>query len=219
MKIAYLYYDFLNLYGESGNIKIIDHVLKYNKIKHEIIYLSLDDNLDFDSYDLVYIGSGTEENQKIALQHLLKYKKDIVKYIENDKVILVTGNSVDMFGKKIIADKEYRGLNVLDFIVRQEKRKMEEIYIDSKITKNKILGFINNNSCLDRLEYPLFENEGIKYHNFYGTYILGPILVRNPEFLQYFLNSFTNKKLKYDLKIEIKAYREFVKNFKEVSNE
>ena len=219
MKIAYLYYDFLNLYGESGNIKIIADVLKYNKIKYEIIYLSLDDDLDFASYDLVYIGSGTEENQKIALQHLLKYKKDIVKYIENDKFILVTGNSVDMFGKKIIADKEYRGLNVLDFIVRQEKRKMEEIYIDSKITKNKILGFINNNSYPDRLEYPLFENEGIKYHHFYGTYILGPILVRNPEFLQYFLNILTNKKLKYDLKIEIKAYREFVKNFKEVSNE
>jgi len=27
MKIAYLYYDFLNLYGESGNIKIISKVL------------------------------------------------------------------------------------------------------------------------------------------------------------------------------------------------
>ena len=55
MKIAYLYYDFLNLYGESGNIKIIDNVLKSNKIKHEILYLSLDDKLDFDSYELVYI--------------------------------------------------------------------------------------------------------------------------------------------------------------------
>ena len=34
MKIAYLYYNFLNLYGESGNIKIIADVLKYNKIKY-----------------------------------------------------------------------------------------------------------------------------------------------------------------------------------------
>ena len=65
MKIAYLYYDFLNLYGESGNIKIIENTLKYNKIKHEILYLSLDDKLNFDEYDLVYIGSGTEDNQKI----------------------------------------------------------------------------------------------------------------------------------------------------------
>ena len=46
------------------------------------------------------------------------------------------------------------------------------------------------------------------------TYILGPILVRNPEFLKYFLNNLTGKKLKYDLKIETKAYNEFVKNFK-----
>ena len=81
MKIAYLYYDFLNLYGESGNIKIIDNVLKSNKIKHEILYLSLDDELDFDSYDLVYIGSGTEENQKIALKHLMNYQEDIKKYM------------------------------------------------------------------------------------------------------------------------------------------
>ena len=61
----------------------------------------------------------------------------------------------------------------------------------------------------------MFENEGIKYHNFYATYILGPILVRNPEFTKYFLNRLTNKKLKYDLKLETKAYHEFVKNFKE----
>lgn len=215
MKIAYLYYDFLNLYGESGNIKIIENVLKYNKIKHEILYLSLNDKLNFDEYDLVYIASGTEDNQKIALNHLLKYKKDIKKYIENNKFIFVTGNSVDMFGSKIISDKEYDGLNILNYEVRQEKRKMEEVYLSSNILKNKIIGFINNNSYISKIDYPLFDQEGIKYKNLYATYVLGPILVRNPEFLKYFLNNLTGKKLKYDLKLEIKAYNEFVRNFKE----
>lgn len=215
MKIAYLYYDFLNLYGESGNIKIISNILKQNKIKHEILYLSLDDELDFNSYDLVYIASGTEDNQKIALNHLSKYKKDIKKYIDDNKFMLVTGNSVDLFGEKIIADTEYKGLQIFDYIVKQEKRKMEEVYIDGNIINKKILGFINNNSYISEVKYPLFENEGIKYNNFYATYILGPILVRNPEFLKYFLNKLTDKKLKYDLKIETKAYNEFVKNFKE----
>lgn len=215
MKIAYLYYDFLNLYGESGNIKIIENVLKYNKIKHEVLYLSLNDELEFDEYDLVYIASGTESNQKIALQHLLKYKKDIKKYIENNKFILVTGNSVDMFGKKILDEKEYEGLNILDYEVRQEKRKMEEVYLSSSFLKNNIIGFINNNSYVSDIKYPLFEHEGIKYNNLYATYVLGPILVRNPEFLKYFLNNLTGKKLKYDLKLETKAYNEFIKNFKE----
>ena len=215
MRIAYLYYDFLNLYGESGNIKIIDNVLKSNKIKHEILYLSLDDELDFDSYDLVYIGSGTEENQKIALKHLMNYQEDIKKYIENNKFMLVTGNSVDMFGEKIIADEEYDGLGVFDYTITRGKRKMEEVYLDSEITKHKILGFINNNSYIDEINFPLFKEEGVKYNNFYATYILGPILVRNPDFIKYFLNSLTGKKLKYDLKLETKSYNEFVKNFKE----
>lgn len=214
MKIAYLYYDFLNLYGESGNIKIISNVLKQNKIKNEILYLSLDDELDFNSYDLVYIASGTEDNQKIALEHLSKYKEEIKKYIESNKFMLVTGNSVDLFGEKIISDKEYEGLGIFDYNVIQDKRKMEELYIGGNIINKKILGFINNNSYISEIKYPLFDNEGIKYNNFYATYILGPILVRNPEFLKYFLNNLTGKKLKYDLKIETKAYNEFVKNFK-----
>lgn len=218
MKIAYLYYDFLNLYGESGNIKIIDSVLKDNKIKHEILYLSLDDKLEFDKYDLVYIASGTEDNQKIALKHLSKYKKDIKKYIDSNKFILVTGNSVDMFGKEIVSDTKYDGLNILDYTVRQDKRKMEEVYVSSNVTKKKIVGFINNNSYIDDIEYNLFDL-GYKYNNLYLTYILGPILVRNPEFLKYFLNNLTGKKLKYDLKLETKAYSEFVKNFKEEVNE
>ena len=206
MKIAYLYYDFLNLYGESGNIKIISNILKYNKIKHEILYLSLDDKLEFDKYDLVYIGSGTEDNLLIALKHLSKYQNDIKKYIEDNKFMLVTGNSVDMFGKKI---EDTKALNIFDYEVKKEKRKMDEVY------HNKILGFINNNSY--NSEYS--DTDIIRYHNFYGTYILGPILVRNPHLVKQFLNDLTDKKLKYDLKLETKAYNEFIKNFKEEVNE
>ncbi len=206
MKIAYLYYDFLNLYGESGNIKIISNILKYNKIKHEILYLSLDDELEFDKYDLVYIGSGTEDNLLIALKHLSKYKNDIKKYIEDNKFMLVTGNSVDMFGKKIDDNK---ALNIFEYEVSKGIRKKEEVY------HNKILGFINNNSYNNKY----CDTDIIRHNNFYGTYILGPILVRNPHLVKQFLNNLTNKKLKYDLKLETKAYNEFIKNFKENTNE
>ena len=206
MKIAYLYYDFLNLYGESGNIKIISNILKYNKIKHEILYLSINDELEFNKYDLVYIGSGTEDNLLIALKHLSKYKNDIKKYIEDNKFILITGNSIDMFGKKI---EDTKALNIFDYEVTKGKRKMDEVY------HNKILGFINNDSYNNKY----CDTDIIRHNNFYGTYILGPILVRNPHLVKQFLNDLTNKKLKYDLKLETKAYNEFVKNFKENINE
>ena len=117
----------------------------------------------------------------------MNYQEDIKRYIEDNKFMLVTGNSVDMFGEKIIADEEYDGLGVFDYTITRGKRKMEEVYLDSEITKHKILGFINNNSYIDEINFPLFKEEGVKYNNFYATYILGPILVRNPDFIKYFL--------------------------------
>ena len=207
MKIAYLYYDILNLYGDSGNIKIIDRILKENKIKHEILYLSLDDELNFEDYDLVYIGSGTENNIKIVMNHLKKYQKDIKNYIENNKHMLITGNSIFMFGKELEKDK---GLNIFDYNVLKVDRIKNEVFIKSLVSKKDIIGFENTCYKIDKLENTLFENEGIYYKNFIGTHIIGPILVRNPEFLKFFMNNLTNKKLRYDLKLEMKAYDNFV---------
>ncbi len=212
MIIAYLYHDLLNLYGESGNIKMIDKVLTENKISHKILYLSLNDNFDFDKYDLVYIGSGTERNELIALEDLKKYSKDIKKYIDSGKYFFVTGNTLDLFGKNIISEEKVSALSIFDYEVKHADRKMLDVQAASNITNKPIYGFINNKS-INNVEYNLFEY-GFRINNFIGTYILGPILVRNPEFTRYFINDLTNKKLKYDLKNEEKAYDRFTIRYK-----
>ena len=72
--IAHLYYDLLNLYGENGNVKIIKQQLEDQGIKVTVKFLTIDDELKFNDYDIVYIGMGTEENQLTCLKHLRKYK-------------------------------------------------------------------------------------------------------------------------------------------------
>ncbi len=212
MIIAYLYHDLLNLYGESGNIKMIDKILSDNKIKHKILYLSLNDELNFDDYDLVYIGSGTERNELIALENLKKYTKDIKKYIESGKHFFVTGNTLDLFGKTITDSKKISALSIFDYEVKHGDRKMYDVQVESHVTNKKIYGFINNMSDAN-IEYNLFDY-GFRIKNFIGTYIIGPILVRNPEFTKYYMNNLTGKKLKYDLKNEEKAYDRFTLRYK-----
>ncbi len=213
MKIGYLYYDFLNLYGERGNIKALINALNSLKIKVNVDYLSLNDPLDIEKYDLIYIGSGTEDNQKEALKHLMKYKNEIKKYINNNKFFLITGNAIDMFGKKIITKQdEIEGLNIFDYIVEYtDKRVIKEVHRDSKLINNKIIGFENHEGIINEKSY----NDEIVFNNFYGTYTLGPILIRNPMLLKYFLNKIFPKVdiNKLNLKLEEKAYKEFVKNY------
>ncbi len=184
LNILCLYYDFMNLYGDTGNIKVLKHHLDFLGIDYNIDYLSLDDDLSFKNYDLVLIGSGTEENRDICLKHLLKYKKDIKESIANNKFFLVTGNALGLFGKKLY-DKE--ALGIFDFVVDEsKKRNSMEVILENDFCK-PIYGFINNSDKMVSNEKTLFKGEGILYNNFYGTYVVGPLLSRNPEFLEYFL--------------------------------
>lgn len=226
MTIAYLYYDFLNLYGENGNIKFLKKALESININVEIKLLSINDKLSFKDYDLVYIGAGTEDNQLIALNHLKTYKKDIKKYINNNNFFLATGNSLDLFGKYVtINDIKYEGLNIFDYIsIPASKRLVDEAIF--KFEGDFILGFQNQNNYIEDIKYPLFEvkkgigsfigssSEGIKYNNFYGTYLLGPVLVRNPRFAYHFISKLINRDdLELDLRLEQSAHDDYIETF------
>ena len=65
--IGHLFYDILNLYGESGNILALKYALEKQGIEVEIKEISLNDELYLGDLDLVYMGAGTEANQLLAL--------------------------------------------------------------------------------------------------------------------------------------------------------
>ena len=203
----------MDLYGDTGNVRVLKYHLDDLGIKYNINYLSIDDKLSLKDYDLVLIGASTEENRDICLNHLLKYKKDINNAIDSNKFFLVTGNALGMFGKKLY-DKD--ALGTFNFSVnKSEERVSKEVILENKICK-PIYGFMNHSDEVVSNDNPLFEDEGVLYKNFYGTYVLGPILSRNPDFLEYFLKKLVlskDKKFKFkklNLSLEKKAYDEFI---------
>lgn len=228
--IAYLYYDLLNLYGESGNLKMLKNHLENQGIEVIVKFLTIGDDFDFKSYDLVLMSAGTESNQKLVLHHLLKYKNDINDAIEKGKFFLITGNAIDLFGKYITtkSKKKIKCLGCFDYTVKEsENRIVNDALFLNKETNDYVIGFQNQSSIMSKHKNTLFEvlvgsgasinskNEGIHYNNFYGTYLIGPLLVRNPKFTEELIKnlvlsiypSFNFKK--FDFNFETEAYDKY----------
>lgn len=226
INIVHLYYDILNLYGESGNIKAIKSYLEKQDIKVNIKFITLNDKIDLTNIDLLYVGCGTSNNQLMILKHINKYKKEIKEFIDNNKFVIATGNSIELFGKTIDNNK---ALGIFNYnSIKTDFRIVDEALFKCNLIKSNVIGFQNQGSVIKDIDNNLFEvikgtgsypkskYEGYTYNNFYGTYLIGPILVRNPELLTYLMNKLIKengknwKIKKINLKFEQKAFNNFI---------
>ncbi len=200
MKILHLFHDLMNLYGDYANVLALERALAQKGVETEIVRRSIGDGLYFSEFDFIYIGSGTERNQKVALEYLRNCTDALKNAVDGGVPILATGNSFEMFGKKITdrAKKAYEGLGLFDFITEEGA---ERIVTDSVVEfeGHELIGFINKASGIYGIKEPLFTvkqgagnnpketaAEGIHEGNFYGTHIIGPLLIRNPFMAEYF---------------------------------
>ena len=236
INVLHLYYDLLNLYGENANTRCIKRSLELNKIKVKVDLKSIDDNINFDNYDIIYIGEGSEDNLLLTLKDALKRKDDFKKYIEDDKCLILTGNSMDLFGKYIKINKDkINALNIFDYTSEfinestfknaSKDRIVGQIIGSSNLINEQIIGFQNRCDINHNIKSPLFkleekysndlksQNEGFNYKSVYATHIIGPLLIRNPYLTDYILKKVCDKKkLKYELsdELSIKAYKKYL---------
>lgn len=232
IKIAHLYYDLMNLYGEHGNVRALTHHLEEHKIRVIVHNLSVEDKINFDEYDLFYIGSGSKESFLIVLEDIIKHKAQIKKAFDDGKFFFVTGNALDLFGKSYTTsdDITVETLDLLSYEAIETNFRIvgEQVYTYPKL-KEEIIGFVNRDSLLKNVQekklfqvkegtgYALNEQtEGIYKKNFYGTYLLGPIFIRNPYFTEKIMEKILKSKnipyTAFQDEIEIKAFEEYRQN-------
>lgn len=200
-KILYLYYDIMNLYGENGNIRMIERVLKSKGVEVEIDRKTItDSDIDFAQYDFIYCGAGTELSRDACLKHLKQFIGSLKNAFEKDVVMLFTGNSYEMLGKSIhtASGEDTEGLGIFGFTVEEQKknRYSGDVKLTSEISDKTFIGYINKCSKVGDIKTPLFKVEvmagnlqcaqdGIRERNFFGTQVTGPIMVKNPDFAEY----------------------------------
>lgn len=225
IKVLHLYYDLLNLYGEQGNILALKRAFKNQNVEIEVDYLSVQDKIDFKKYDLVYLGSGSTENLLISLEDIKRHKKELKKYIESKKVLLATGNSYLLFGQKI---NNMDALGIFDYYAASSEKMAQESLMELYQEKD-VIGFQNREFMVNNKKNHLFkvkeglcdnlksEYEGYHEYNFYGTFVIGPLLIRNPHFTNILVKEIMEKNNliyhEYEDKILVDAYNQYIKNF------
>ncbi|MCF0112035.1 MAG: hypothetical protein HUJ58_09035 [Erysipelotrichaceae bacterium] len=235
MKIAHLYYDLANLYGERGNVAVLRHALEDQGIDVTVDKITVNDAFQPADYDFIYIGAMTEANQSLVFADLLTHQQQLARYIMDGGFLLATGNALEFFGKIWNNNgKEEYGLRICSYSAKKlEKRLMAEVIV-SNDTLKEVCGF-QNQSCgivendhpwftgteLGMGSYPDSNQEGVKFNHFYGTYVIGPVLARNPHVTQHLVKEwmmshnvggYTEKIKEFDKK----AYESYKNSIKKV---
>ena len=205
--LLHIYHDLMNLYGDWANVAVLERELSKRGFEVVINKKSVSNDINFDLCDFIYIGSGTERSQIACMRDLMRYKEEFLEKINVGTPVLATGNSHELFGQTVTDSnaKRHEMLGVLDF---------ETVQINTRITgdcickvtflEDKLIGFINRagGSQKGNIERPFYVEpregasytagaEGIRYNNLLGTYMTGPVLVRNPPLLRYFADMLT----------------------------
>lgn len=211
LNICHMYPDLLNVYGDVGNILILKYRAERRGIKTKIFNVSVNDEFDSSKYDIVFFGGGQDREQSLVSKDLKQNKrKEIIKYIENNKVFLSICGGYQLLGKYYITPdgKKLEGLNALDIYTEPGlKRFIGNTVILNKDFNEIYVGFenhsgrtyIGNLKPLGKVLTGYGNNgedgyEGCIYKNTYCTYFHGSLLSKNPELAdRLILSSLKNK--------------------------
>ena len=215
--IEVIYPEFQNIYAELYNI---EYLKKCNK-NIKVIYTHYNDEPYFvnNDVDMIYMGSMPDSKIEPTIKKLTPYKDRIKAMIDNNTLFLITGNALEIFGEKVIDDKKINGLNIFKYTAIKDMNKKYSSWYLGKYRSLNIIGHKSQFSILQNVENGFIttikgcttdmhnSNEGIHYKKFYGTYLLGPILILNPKFTKLILKELGLKDALAFEKDIVKAYQ------------
>ncbi|HEY0221352.1 MAG TPA: type 1 glutamine amidotransferase [Lactovum miscens] len=198
IRVAHLYGDLMNTYGDNGNILLLKYIAEKLGAATTFKIVSLGDNFKKNDYDLVFWGGGQDFEQEVIAEDLYRISSELKAYIEAEKPLLSICGGYQMLGEYYInaSGKKILGTGVLPHYTKNlgNNRFIGDIETHNEEFNETYYGFENHSGItyLAGEEKPLGlviygggnnpddHSEGLHYKNTYGTYFHGPILSRNP---------------------------------------
>ncbi|MCF0146669.1 MAG: glutamine amidotransferase [Eubacterium sp.] len=214
LKIAHLYPEVLNLYGDRGNVICLKKRLSWRGISCTADKICLGEKKSLAGYDLLFIGGGQDFEQEVLLEDLRSGKGDEIRAaVEDGKTFLCICGGYQMMGHyyETIEGVKCEFLGAIDFYTKGGKERMIGNYAfhTGKDSGDcDVIGFENHSgrTILGSGVEPLgrilkgFGNngedgtEGVRYRNVFGSYSHGPILPKNPVFCDFLIRTALERK-------------------------
>ena len=210
LRVAHLYPELLNLYGDSGNILVLRKRMEWRGISCDVREVHVGETPSFADVDIAFIGGGSDREQKIVCDYLLKVRPELAAFVEDGGVLGAVCGGYQLLGHSyLMGDEEVRGLSLVDLYTdRGSPRLVGNIRVKSRISPQPIVGYENHGgrTHLGAGVEPMgrvlhgFGNdgetgeEGCLFKNVVGTYVHGPLLPKNPGVADYLISQALERK-------------------------
>jgi CobQ-like glutamine amidotransferase family enzyme len=203
LRIAHLYADEMNIYGDRGNILTLTKRAEWRGITVEIRAIGRGPGTDLSDANLIFWGGGQDRDQELVFKDAAANKVTAIRRaIEAGAVVLAVCGGYQLLGESYVtADgKKLPGLGLVDLhTVPGVRRNIGNIVIETSelgLTPSTLVGFENHSgkTYLGPGLRPLGrvlrgagnngedQSEGVAAGNVFGTYLHGSLLPKNPHF-------------------------------------
>jgi CobQ-like glutamine amidotransferase family enzyme len=199
LRIAFLYPELMNIYGDRGNILALSRRAQWRGIDVEVDKVSVGDTIDPDYYDFYFFGGGQDKQQITVAHDLQGQKVDALKEaVERGAVILSVCGGYQLLGKyyRPFDADDLPGISLFDAHSEAgNTRYIGNVLIDCALPGvGTIVAFENHSgrTFLGPGCKPLGKSiigggnngedgtEGAIYRHAYGCYLHGSLLPKNP---------------------------------------
>ena len=210
LRIAHLYPEAMNLYGDMGNVRVLQRRAEWRGIAVEVVDVG-PGPADLSAADLVFFGGGQDRDQSRIFEDFADHKRaSLERAVEAGAALLAVCGGYQLLGHAYVdADgRELRGLGLLD--LRSEAgsdRWIGNVVIESDpalgLQPRTLVGFENHGGRtflgpglrpLGRVLVGGGNNgedggEGVVAGTVVGTYLHGSLLPKNPALADWLLRA------------------------------
>lgn len=193
INVVHLYPGDMNIYGDTGNVKVLINRLGWRGIAVNLTKVNQGDTIPTDA-DIIIGGGGQDLGQRKVESDLQNKSKTLKSMADNGVVMLMICGMYQLFGDSFITKDGavINGIGILPIHTEAgEKRMIGNVVIDTDF--GKIVGYENHSGKtwvhegglpFGRVVRGYGNNgedkyEGARMNNIFASYLHGPILSKN----------------------------------------